>query len=414
MRDLLPAETPLWQFMESRMQEQLYGFGYREIRLPILEPTELFARSAGESSDLVSKEMYSFTDRNGDSLTLRPEGTAGCLRASIEHRLIADKLSRLWYSGPMFRHERPQKGRYRQFSQLGVEATGVAAPDIDAELLELCWCFWRALGVSDLVTLEINSLGTLPSRQAYSRALVDYLHRHRQDIDPLSRERIDINPMRVLDSKNPQTQEALAGAPVILDFLDRDSADHFDRLCRLLKDLEIPFEVNPRIVRGLDYYTRTAFEWTTDQLGAQNAVCAGGRYDDLSELLGGPPTPAVGFALGMDRLASMVSLSEPATTADIYLLALEQSLYSQLLQLARRLRKAFPHKRVVCSAGSVKIKSAMKQADRSGALLALLLGEEEVQSGGVSLKLLREDAVQELIPLENLEIRVKAELQKAS
>lgn len=417
MRDLLPAETRFWREMEGQVQQQLHNFGYQEIRLPILESTELFVRSAGVATDLVNKEMYTFADRNGDSMTLRPEGTAGCLRAAIEHGLVANRISRLWYTGSMFRYERPQKGRYRQFSQIGVEAIGDSGPDLDLELLELSWRIWQALGITDLVTLEINSLGTAASRQEYCGALVDYLNQHKSELDPISRQRLSLNPLRILDSKVPATQAVLEDAPIILDFLDEDSGNHFAALCRLLEGLDIPFVVNPRIVRGLDYYTKTAFEWVSDHLGSQNAVCAGGRYDALSGLLGGPAVPAAGFAIGMDRLALILrSLNEEGyletTQADVYLLALGEALRPQLLQLAARLRVAMPDKRIVCHLGQSKIKTAMKQADRSGAMVALLLGEDELAAGAVALKPLRGQFAQRLVPLDKLEEQVRAVLDQ--
>ena len=411
MRDLLPAEAGLWRRIESRVQQQMHAFGYGEIRLPLLESTELFVRSVGGVTDLVKKEMYTFADRNKDSLTLRPEGTAGCLRAAIENGLIVHQTSRLWYSGPMFRHERPQKGRYRQFEQIGAEVIGEAGPDIDAELLELCWSVWQALGIEKALSLELNSLGTPVARQAYQQALQGYLQQHLAELDQASRECLPVNPMRILDSKVPTTKALLAEAPVLTDFLDQESADHFAGLCKLLDSLQIPYVINPRIVRGLDYYTKTVFEWTTTQLGAQNAVCSGGRYDGLSELLGGPAVPAIGFALGLDRLALMVSLckAQPLpSVADIYLIPLGEELRSQALQLARKLRLELTFERVVCHTGTAKIKAAMKKADHSGAAVVLLLGESEVAADGVTMKLLRENVEQRLVPQSEIVAEVKA------
>lgn len=415
MRDLLPEEAGLWRSIESRVQQQMHAFGYGEIRLPLLESTELFVRSVGDVTDLVKKEMYTFTDRNEDSLTLRPEGTAGCLRAAIENGLVVNQTARLWYSGPMFRHERPQKGRYRQFEQIGAEVIGEAGPDIDAELLELCWSIWQAFDLEEVLSLELNSLGTPAARQAYQQALQGYLQQYIAELDQASRDCLPVNPMRILDSKVPATRELLAEAPVLTDFLDQESADHFAGLCRLLDGLHIPYVINPRIVRGLDYYTKTVFEWTTTKLGAQNAICSGGRYDGLSELLGGPAVPAIGFALGMDRLALMVSLLKkqpPSGVADVYLIPLSEELRPQALQLARKLRLELTFERIVCHTGHAKIKSAMKKADRSGAAVVLLLGEAEAFAGGITMKLLRQDVEQKLVPQSEIVAEVKAAMRR--
>ena len=394
MPDVLPAVSGRWQWLERQVQDILAAWGYRQIRLPVLEHTGLFARSVGESTDIVSKEMYTFADRSGDSVTLRPEGTAGCVRACEEHGLLYNQTQRLWYAGPMFRYERPQKGRYRQFEQIGVECFGFEGPDIDAELIVMTAELWRALGVADAVTLELNSLGSPEARAVYREALLAWLTPHRDDLDADSQRRLLQNPLRIFDSKVPRTREIMAEAPLFADYLDDASKEHFEGLQALLEAAAVPFVVNPRIVRGLDYYTRTVFEWTTDRLGAQGTVCAGGRYDGLVAQLGGRPTPAVGFAMGLERVlllaeALQVLPAELEQEVDVYLLNLDDAELALTLALARELRSAVPGLRLQMHCGGGKLKARLKRADGSGADLALILGEEEIAAGTVAVKALR-------------------------
>ena len=400
MNDLLPDVVARWQRIEATARSVLAAYGYREIRLPLVEKTELFARSIGNFTDIVEKEMYTFEDRNGEWLTLRPEGTAGCVRAGIENGLLHNQVQRLWYAGPMFRHERPQKGRYRQFHQIGVEAFGVGAPDLDAELILICARLWRALGIRGL-TLELNSLGTSETRAAYRRALVAYLERHRSALDEDSQRRLEKNPLRVLDSKNPAMQQIIHNAPSLTEYLDDASRAHFGRLCEYLTSAGMAYTLNPRLVRGLDYYTGTVFEWATDRLGAQSAVCAGGRYDGLVELLGGQATPAAGFALGLERLAELLALDVSETgdnqAPQAYLAVLDEAVRSQALKLAESLRDR--GWRIECHGGSGSLKAQLKRADKSGARFALLLGPDEVARAAVSIKDLRGGAEQATVAL---------------
>lgn len=401
MNDLLPQDSGAWQYVESALIDILQRYGYQEIRFPIVEATELFKRSIGEVTDIVEKEMYTFEDRNGDSLTLRPEGTACCVRACEEHGLLYNQTQRLWYMGPMFRHERPQKGRYRQFHQLGVEAFGMVGPDIDAEILLLSARMLSELGVADSVTLQINSLGNAESRQAYKQALVAYLETRRAQLDEDSLRRLGTNPLRILDSKDPNTQALLNDAPVLLDYLDEESRQHFDQLKALLDARGLTYQVNPRLVRGLDYYGKTAFEWVTDKLGAQATVCAGGRYDGLVEQLGGKPTPAVGFGLGLERLILLLQTLELIPEgldqqADIYLVV-AGNYTTEALAFAEQLRDELPFVRLMTHCGGGSIKSQMKKADKSGADIALILGEDEIREGKVTLKYLREEAPQQTL-----------------
>jgi histidyl-tRNA synthetase len=401
MNDLLPQDSGAWQYVESALIDILQRYGYQEIRFPIVEATELFKRSIGEVTDIVEKEMYTFEDRNGDSLTLRPEGTACCVRACEEHGLLYNQTQRLWYMGPMFRHERPQKGRYRQFHQLGVEAFGMVGPDIDAEILLLSARMLSELGVADSVTLQINSLGNAESRQAYKQALVAYLETRRAQLDEDSLRRLGTNPLRILDSKDPNTQALLNDAPVLLDYLDEESRQHFDQLKALLDARGLTYQVNPRLVRGLDYYGKTAFEWVTDKLGAQATVCAGGRYDGLVEQLGGKPTPAVGFGLGLERLILLLQTLELIPEgldqqADIYLVV-AGDYTTEALAFAEQLRDELPFVRLMTHCGGGSIKSQMKKADKSGADIALILGEDEIREGKVTLKYLREEAPQQTL-----------------
>ena len=408
MNDILPAETPRWQAVEAVFRRLMAAYGYGEIRLPIVEKTELFKRSIGEVTDIVEKEMYTFEDRNGDSLTLRPEGTAGCVRAGIQHGLLHNQVQRLWYLGPMFRHERPQKGRYRQFHQLGVEVFGLPGPDIDAELILITARLWRELGMDHEVHLEINSLGSSEARRAYRDRLVAYLEAHEADLDEDSRRRLHTNPLRVLDSKNPAMQDLIEAAPKLMDHLDTESREHFESLCARLDAAGIAYRVNPRLVRGLDYYTRTVFEWVTDRLGAQGTVCAGGRYDGLVEQLGGRPTPAVGFALGLERLVALLEERElpDTTTPHAYLLLAGEAAEQAGPLLAEKLRDALPQLRLLVHAGGGSFKSQMKKADRSGARLALILGEDEMVAGNIAIKDLRGTGEQQHVKQDELADRL--------
>ncbi|ONF43999.1 histidine--tRNA ligase [Marinobacter lutaoensis] len=403
MNDILPEQTPTWQYLEATVRNLLRQYGYQEIRMPIVEQTDLFKRSIGEVTDIVEKEMYTFDDRNGDSLTLRPEGTAGCVRAAEEHGLLFNQTRRLWYSGPMFRHERPQKGRYRQFHQIGVECFGMAGPDIDAELLMLTARLWKTLGLSGHTRLEINSIGSAQSRKVYRDALVDYLSGYASELDPDSQRRLTTNPLRILDSKDPGTRSILENAPRLDDYLDDDSRAHFDRLRELLDAAGVSYTVNPALVRGLDYYGKTVFEWITDSLGAQGTVCAGGRYDGLVEQLGGKPTCAVGFAMGVERLILLLETLDliPDSVngdADVYVTAMGDATVAPALALAESLRDQLPGRVVVTHCGGGSFKSQMKKADRSGARYAVILGENELANGTVGLKPLRSEEPQRELP----------------
>jgi len=406
MNDLLPEQSATWQYLERTVAELLASYSYGEIRFPILEQTELFKRAVGEVTDIVEKEMYSFDDRNGDSLSLRPEGTAGCVRACTENGLLHNQTQRLWYTGPMFRHERPQKGRLRQFHQVGVEAFGLTGPDIDAELLLITARLWKILKIDHAVTLQINSLGTSADRADYRAALVEYLNARRDQLDEDSQRRLETNPMRILDSKNPDTQALLNSAPSLEDFIDQESRDHFQQLCAMLDAANVSYEVNPRLVRGLDYYSKTVFEWVTTNLGAQGTVCAGGRYDGLVEQLGGKPCPGVGFAMGVERLVLLLdelgAVPDSVDQAvDLYLLAVG-NVEQQALVLAENLRSDCPNIRLECHCGGGSFKSQIKRADKSGARIALILGEDEVASGTVGVKYLREDRPQKTVAQSEL------------
>lgn len=389
VKDLLPDTIARWQHVEAVARDVLASYGYRELRLPIIEKSELFARSIGEHTDIVEKEMYTFEDRNGERLTLRPEGTAGCVRAGIEHGLLHNQVQRFWYAGPMFRHERPQKGRYRQFHQIGVEAFGLAGPDIDAEVILLSARLWRALALDGL-TLHINSLGTAAARAAYRDELVAFLRGRLDELDEDSRRRLETNPLRVLDSKHPAMQAIIAEAPQLLEHLDDASREHFARLREYLDAAGVRYQVNPRLVRGLDYYSRTVFEWQTDKLGAQSAVCAGGRYDGLVELLGGKPTPAIGFALGLERLVELLTLQD-SPVADfapqIYIAVAGAAQTSLALTLAETLRTKGLRVELHCGGGNLG--NQLKRADRSGARFALIVGEAEQTAATVTVKDLR-------------------------
>jgi len=400
MHDILPEQTPRWQYVEAVLRQVMGAYGYREIRLPIVEKTELFKRSIGEVTDIVEKEMYTFDDRNGDSLTLRPEGTAGCLRACLEHSLLHNQTQRLWYMGQMFRHERPQKGRYRQFHQLGVEAYGMPGPDIDAELILLCRRLWRELGIEQKLELEINSLGTTEERLAYRQKLVDYFRGHHDRLDEDSRRRLETNPLRILDSKNPELRDVIAGAPALLEELSETSRTHFEGLRRRLDEAGIQYVVNPRLVRGLDYYSRTVFEWVTQALGAQGTVCAGGRYDGLIEQLGGKDSTAIGFALGMERLIDLLDHPERhdhAAGPHAYLIAVGELAESRAAKVAESLRDALPKLRLQMNCGGGSFKSQFKRADKSAALVALILGDDEACDQTLSVKSLRNEEGQKTL-----------------
>ena len=403
MNDILPEQTPLWRYFEGTVASLLDGYGYRQIRMPIVEFTELFKRSIGEVTDIVEKEMYTFDDRNGDSLTLRPEGTAACVRAVLEHGLSGGgQTQKLWYIGPMFRHERPQKGRYRQFHQIGVEVFNIDGPDIDAELIVLTWRLWGLLGIRDAVKLELNSLGTSAARAVYRDALVEFLTAHADQLDEDSRRRMNTNPLRVLDSKAPETQALLVNAPKLADYLDEESRVHFEGLKARLDAAGVPYEINPKLVRGLDYYSKTVFEWVTDQLGSQGTVCAGGRYDGLVEQMGGKPTPGVGFAMGIERLVLLLETlgkvpAEIARTVDVYLCAFGEPAELAALALSERLRDQLPNLRLQVNAGAGSFKSQFKKADKSGALYALILGEDELAQQVVGCKPLRGQGEQQSI-----------------
>jgi histidyl-tRNA synthetase len=404
MNDLLPGDSAAWQALERAARETFAEYGYREIRVPVLERTELFKRSIGEFTDIVEKEMYTFLDRGGDSLTLRPEATAGIVRACLTNGLLHNQRQKLWYMGPMFRYERPQKGRYRQFHQIDVEALGFEGPDVDAELILMSARLWRRLGIGGL-SLQLNSLGTPESRAAYRGKLVEYFRRHEQSLDEDSRRRLEGNPMRILDSKNPAMREVVAGAPLITDHLDPASAEHFAALRAQLDGAGVPYTVNPRLVRGLDYYSRTVFEWITSDLGAQDAVCSGGRYDGLVAQLGGEPVPAIGWALGEERVVELMRLQGQAgaeSAVDVYLALAGAAAERTGLQLAERLRDALPGLRIETNCGGGSFKSQLKRADRSGARLALILGDDELARGVATVKPLRETTEQHQVPLDEL------------
>jgi histidyl-tRNA synthetase len=401
MHDVLPEQTPLWQYAEGIIRDVLASYGYSEIRLPIVEKTELFKRSIGEVTDIVEKEMYTFDDRNGDSLTLRPEGTAGCLRACLEHGLLHHQTHRLWYYGPMYRHERPQKGRYRQFIQLGVETYGMAGPDIDAELILLMHRLWQKLGIRDKVSLQLNSLGTIAERLVYREVLVAYFQQHKDRLDEDSLRRLSTNPLRILDSKNPELSDIIANAPELMAYLGDNSLAHFKAITSTLDDLGVAYEINPRLVRGLDYYSLTVFEWVTDELGSQGTVCAGGRYDGLIEQLGGKPNHAVGFAMGMERLLALLELREGIPVAkpvDAFMIRVGEKAEREGLRFAETIRDKIPALKLQISTDGGNFKSQFKKADKTGAEFAIILGDEEVDRGEVGIKALRNDIGQQTMP----------------
>ncbi len=387
MNDILPEVTPYWQAVEATLKEVLSGYGYQEIRFPIVEKTELFCRSIGEVTDIVEKEMYTFADRNGDNLTLRPEGTAGCVRAAMQNGLL-NQTQRLWYMGPMFRHERPQKGRYRQFHQIGVEAYGFSGPDIDAEMILMTSRIWKKLGLTG-ASLQINSLGSTEARLAYRDVLITYFESHHDQLDEDSKRRLHSNPLRILDSKNPAMQALNEAAPKLIDHLDDESRQEFETLCQLLDAAGLEYEVNPRLVRGLDYYGKTVFEWVTDYLGSQGTICAGGRYDGLVAQLGGKSATAIGFAIGIERLIALLEATEALPeipTIDVYFVAVGEAAAKQALLLAEQLRDQVENLKLITHCGGGSFKNQFKRADRSGARWTLILGDDELSQQVVGVK----------------------------
>ncbi len=407
MNDILPSEIKGWQLIESVFYNLMQAYGYNEIRMPIVEMTSLFKRSIGEVTDIVEKEMYTFDDRNGDSLSLRPEGTASCVRAALQNGLLHNQIQKLWYAGPMFRHERPQKGRYRQFHQFGVEVFGLAGPDIDVELILLTARLWKLLEIDQKVELEINSLGSNEARHAYRDILVDYFNAHRDELDDDSIRRLTSNPLRILDSKNPDMLDVISSAPKLAEHLDSESEDHFTGLCAYLDQCDIRYRINPCLVRGLDYYNRTVFEWVSRDLGAQATVCAGGRYDGLVKQLGGRDTPAVGFALGLERLILLLNedfLLKSVQRPHAYLIMLSPEAQIAGRVLAEQLLDNISSLRLHVHTGGGSMKSQMKRADKSQARLALILGEDEIKASQITIKYLRDtEHTQETIAQAKIE-----------
>ncbi len=406
MNDTLPEQTPVWQKLESLFRQVVSSYGYSEIRMPIVENTNLFKRSIGEVTDIVEKEMYTFADRNGDSLTLRPEGTASCVRAGNEHGLLYNQERRLWYTGPMFRHERPQKGRYRQFHQFGVETFGIASADIDAEVILLSARLWKALGIEQHVELQLNSLGSNEARALYKEALVEFLSQHVEQLDEDSKRRMTTNPLRVLDSKNPQVQALLVDAPKLSEHLDAESVAHFEQLQKYLDAVGVKYVINERLVRGLDYYNRTVFEWVTNSLGAQGTICAGGRYDGLVEQLGGKPTPAVGFAMGLERIILMLETlalnDDVKKDVDIYSVLVGEDTDIAGFKIAELIRNELPELKMMHHCGGGNFKKQMKRADKSGARVALIVGESELDSDSVTIKDLQGTHQQQTVAMHEL------------
>ncbi len=406
MNDTLPSQISVWQHLESVLRDTLASYGYNEIRMPIVEKTQLFARAVGASTDIVEKEMYTFDDRNDDSLSLRPEMTAGCVRAGIEHGLLYNQEQRFWYMGPLFRYERPQKGRYRQFHQMGAEVFGLSGPDIDAELILMTARIWKELGIDHLIRLEINSLGNAEARQNYRNVLVEYFSANNELLDEDSLRRLELNPLRILDSKNPAMQELIEAAPKLTEHLDEESATHFSSLCQRLESAGIEYQINTRLVRGLDYYNRTVFEWVTDALGSQGAVCGGGRYDGLVEQLGGKSTPGVGFAMGLERLVALLTdLDEQQGSSgevDLYIARMGEKAEIKALLLAEDLRNILPGLKILTHCGTGNFKKQLKKADKSGAKICLILGDDELSENKVTLKFLREHKEQIQISIDQL------------
>ncbi|WP_350999927.1 histidine--tRNA ligase [Shewanella sp. TB7-MNA-CIBAN-0143] len=410
MNDILPTQSPLWQKVEAVLRSSVSAFGYSEIRTPIVESTDLFKRSIGEVTDIVEKEMYTFEDRNSDSLTLRPEGTASTVRAGNEHGLLYNQEQRLWYMGPMFRHERPQKGRYRQFHQFGVEVYGIGSADIDAEVLMLSARLWDLLGIKEHVALELNTLGDPAERAAYRDALIAFLEQHKDKLDEDSQRRMYSNPLRVLDSKDQQVQTLLADAPALMDYLGEETKTHFSTLCELLDAVGIQYTINPRLVRGLDYYNRTVFEWVTTSLGSQGTVLAGGRYDGLVGQLGGKDTPAVGFAMGLERIVLLLETleltSDIAPEVDVYVTAMGENCVVEAIKVAQELRQQLPTLKVMSHCGGGNFKKQMKRADKSGAQFALIIGENEMANSQVAIKPLRTNDEQQLVTRSELVAKI--------
>ena len=411
MNDILPEETPVWQYLESCLREITASYGYSEIRMPIVENTQLFCRSIGEVTDIVEKEMYTFTDKGDDSLTLRPEGTASCVRAGIQHGLLYNQQQRLWYMGPMFRRERPQKGRYRQFFQFGIEAFGFSSPDIDAEIIALSARLWKKLGI-EKVELQINSLGSNQARETYKNILVEYFKDNYQQLDADSQRRLDSNPLRILDTKNPEMKSLVEGAPKLTEHLDEESEQHFKELCDKLDRLAIPYVINPTLVRGLDYYNRTVFEWVTTDLGSQGTICAGGRYDGLVEQLGGKATPGSGFAMGLERIILLLEQQKTiqdklSTKTDVYLCTLGEQAEMAGIKLAEKIRDDFPWLKLQLHCGGGNFKKQLKKADKSGASIALILGSEEVEQEKITIKNLRENIEQKTVAQSELFKEIK-------
>jgi len=412
MNDILPSEVGAWQFLERTVRELVTAYGYEEMRVPIVEQTALFKRSIGEFTDVVGKEMYSFESQGGESLTLRPEATAGMVRAVISNRMLRGQRHKLWCIGPMFRYETPQAGRYRQFHQVDLEAVGYAGPDVDAELIALTARLWRLLGI-DRVRLQINSLGTAEARRAYREVLVKYFRQHEARLDADSRRRLEGNPLRILDSKNPDMQAIVAGAPLLPDHLDPQSREHFEALCGLLRDIGVPYEINPRLVRGLDYYSRTVFEWINESSGAQNAVCSGGRYDGLIAQLGGEATPAIGFAMGVERVVTLITQAGRAPAParpDVYVVLNGTRAESAGIGLVERLRSELPHRRFEVNLGGGNFKTQFRRADRSAAPLAVIVGDDELARGVVGMKPLRQESGQSECPVAQLAAGIEAAL----
>lgn len=404
MHDILPSDSWKWQYLEATMLSVMQQYCYQEIRMPVVESTTLFSRSIGEVTDIVEKEMYTFEDRNGDSLTLRPEGTASCVRAGVQSGILHNQLQRLWYMGPMFRHERPQKGRYRQFHQLGVETFGMANPEIDAELIMMSAGLWNRLGLTD-VRLEINSLGSNEARKEYKDILVKYFEQHQDNLDEDSKRRLHSNPLRILDTKNPDMKEIVANAPQLSEYLDSESRAHFEKLKLILDKAGIQYSVNPNLVRGLDYYCKTVFEWITDKLGAQGTICAGGRYDGLVSQLGGKETPAAGFAIGLERLLSLLeedNLIPENEKTDVYFIMLGEEAEIEGMVLAEKIRKENPDLKILCNCTGGSLKNQLKKADKSFASKVLILGDEEIANHQLVVKYLREDKEQCAVDFDQL------------
>lgn len=403
MNDILPNQITYWQYLEQIFRDLVQSYSYQEIRTPIIEDSNLFFRSIGEATDIVEKETYTFDDRNGDSLTLRPEGTAGVVRAGIEHQLFYGQVQRLWYLGPIFRHERPQKGRYRQFYQFGLEAFGMAGPDIDVELLLITWRLWQQLKVADNVVLQLNTLGTFEERKKYCELLVKYFSQHQDQLDADSQRRLSKNPLRILDSKNPDMQDLITNAPSIEHSLSEQSLQHFRTICNTLEQVGIPYQINHRLVRGIDYYCHTVFEWVSDNLGAQGTICAGGRYDGLVAEVGGSEVPAVGMAMGVERILLLLQQQDfnLDNAPDIYLVS-DVALRDQALILSEQIHQQLSDAKVLTHCGAGSFKAQIKKADKSGAKLAIILGEQEAQNQQVTVKYLREDKPQQLIQQTDL------------